>query len=103
RMLRAAIAGAGFVLIVPVAASAHPLLAGSATGAQAVVLAAGAFMAPGGWLIIAGGRGAGRRSPAGSALLVGGLLAFIAGPDILTAAATYVAPATSVRSRLPSR
>ena len=100
RMLRAAITGTGFVLIVPVAASAHPLLVGSATGAQAAVLAVGAFMALWWWLIIAAGRRAGRRSPVGYALLVGGILAFIAGPDILTAAGTYLSgprPTTSVR------
>jgi len=98
-LLPAAAACVAFLWI-PATAGAHPITGGPASGAQVIVMFAGLASALAGWLLTRARRKrTGTPSRLGNAMLLVGLLVFIAGPDIAGAISQvlFPPPATSVR------
>jgi putative membrane protein len=91
----AAVAVAAGALSVPPRVDAHPLAGGPVNGPQVAVLAGGLAVALAGWTVIARGRP--RFSKAGYTLLFVGLLAFVAGPDLVASISGLGAPTTRIR------
>ena len=93
------LAAAGVVLLPAAPAGAHPLTGGPVTTAQVALLAAGLAAAAIGWLMVTRGRP--RFSRPGYALVIVGLLAFLAGPDLMASIGDLRAgPLPTTRIRL---
>lgn len=94
-----ALATAGCVLLLAAPAGAHPLTGGPVGGEQIALLAAGLGLALTGWLMITRGRP--RVRTPGYVMLAVGLLAFLAGPDLIgSVAALRAGPPPATRMRL---
>jgi cytochrome c oxidase assembly factor CtaG len=93
-----ALAAALAALCCPAAAEAHPLSGGPVTPPQLGLIALGLAAAAAGWLLLTRAGPALRRP--GAVLLVAGLVAFVAGPDLLASLPGFHGGSPAARTRI---